>query len=80
MSLAALKKRSSKKQAKVSKDKDDEPTGNCQLRALEAHMLKLSRQGKFTKLFYNFSASFGVIWKMSLKCVEMWIPITVFPI
>lgn len=46
LSLAALKKKNSKKLAKMNKDKDDEPSGNSQLRALEAHMLKLSKQGK----------------------------------
>ena len=45
LSLAALKKKNSKKNAKVNKEKDDEPSGNSQLRALEAHMLKLSKQG-----------------------------------
>ena len=50
LSLAALKKKHSRRQTKVSKDKDDEPSGNSQLRALEAHMLKLSKQGKITLL------------------------------
>ena len=32
----------------MNKDKDDEPSGNSELRALEAHMLKLSKQGRLT--------------------------------
>ncbi|XP_067928992.1 cilia- and flagella-associated protein 54-like [Watersipora subatra] len=44
LSLAALKKKQNKKQAKASKD--DEPSGNSELRALEAHMLKLSKQAQ----------------------------------
>jgi len=46
LSLANLKKKKAPKGAKANKDKDDEPSGNSQLRALEAHMLKLSKQGK----------------------------------
>ena len=48
LSLAALKKKNSRKLAKMNKDKDDEPSGNSELRALEAHMLKLSKQGRLT--------------------------------
>lgn len=52
MSLAALKKKNSKRQVKVHKDKDDESTGNSELRALEAHMLRLSKQGRKTLEYF----------------------------
>ena len=45
LTLAALKKKKTKKGAVVSGKEETDATGNEELKALEAHMLSLSRQG-----------------------------------
>ena len=47
LTLAALKKKKTKKGAVVPGKEEAETTGNEELKALEAHMLRLSRQGQF---------------------------------